>query len=48
MATFGGLSGDLGLSDNQSQLSSPPDSHESEVSEEEEEDEEDLWRYPLI
>ena len=43
MATFGGLSGDLGLSDNQSQLSSPPDSHESEVSEEEEEDEEDLW-----
>ena len=44
MATFGGLSGDLGLSDNQSQLSSPPDSDESEVGEEEEEeeDEEDL------
>ncbi|PMD13701.1 hypothetical protein NA56DRAFT_665310 [Hyaloscypha hepaticicola] len=30
MATFGGLSGDLDLSDNQSQLSSPPDSDESE------------------
>lgn len=42
MATFGGLSGDLDLSDNQSQLSSPPDSDELEVSEEEEEDKEDL------
>jgi hypothetical protein len=42
MATFNGLSKDLGLSDNQSQFSSPPDSDELEVGEEEEEDEEDL------
>jgi len=43
MATFGGLFGDLGLLDDQSQLSSPLDSNELEVDEEEEEDEEDLW-----
>jgi transposase len=43
MATFNGLFGDLSCSDNQSELSSPPDSDESEISEEEEENEEDLW-----
>ena len=42
MATLGGLFGDLGLSDDQLQLSSPLDSSKSEFSEEEE-DEEDLW-----
>jgi hypothetical protein len=43
MATFNGLFKDLSCSDNQSELSSPPDSNESEINEEEEENEEDLW-----
>jgi hypothetical protein len=42
MATFNGLFRDLSYSDNQSKLSSPFDSDESEISKEEEENEEDL------
>ena len=42
MTTFNGLFGDLSYSDNQSELSSPPDSDKSEISEEEEENKEDL------
>jgi hypothetical protein len=43
MTTFNELFGDLSCSDNQSKLSSPFNSDESEISKEEEENKEDLW-----